>query len=65
MTEIIEMTEGSITLLFQRSSQPGLELLSPQEEWSPVPVRPFGTEVRHIASKLILVSLHQELHSTI
>lgn len=35
---------GSITLLFQRSSQPGLELLGPQGEWSPVPVRPFGTE---------------------
>ncbi|KAL8944717.1 MAG: hypothetical protein Q9216_000286 [Gyalolechia sp. 2 TL-2023] len=39
-----EATVGSITLLFQRSSQPGLELLGPHGEWSPVPVRPSGTE---------------------
>ncbi|KAL8683778.1 MAG: hypothetical protein Q9186_000264 [Xanthomendoza sp. 1 TL-2023] len=35
---------GSITLLFQRSSQPGLEVLSPQAKWSSVPVWPPGTE---------------------
>ncbi|KAI4284861.1 MAG: hypothetical protein L6R38_001126 [Xanthoria sp. 2 TBL-2021] len=35
---------GSITLLFQRSSQPGLEVLSPQTDWSSVPVWPPGTE---------------------
>lgn len=35
---------GSITLLFQRSSQPGLEILGPQAEWSSVPVWPPGTE---------------------
>ncbi|KAI4233948.1 MAG: hypothetical protein LQ349_004095 [Xanthoria aureola] len=35
---------GSITLLFQRSAQPGLEVLSPQAHWSSVPVWPPGTE---------------------
>ena len=35
---------GSLTLLFQRASQPGLEILSPANSWSPVPVSPSGTE---------------------
>jgi isopenicillin N synthase-like dioxygenase len=29
---------GSITLLFQRPSQPGLEILTPESTWAPVPV---------------------------
>lgn len=33
---------GSITLLFQRPSQPGLEILTPEETWAPVPVFPVG-----------------------
>lgn len=35
---------GSITLLFQRPSQPGLEVLTPSNVWAPVPVFPPGTE---------------------
>lgn len=35
---------GSITLLFQRASQPGLEILTPSCSWSPVSVYPPGTE---------------------
>ncbi|MCJ1230097.1 hypothetical protein MMC12_006768 [Toensbergia leucococca] len=35
---------GSITLLFQRPSQPGLEILTPESDWAPVPVFPAGTE---------------------
>ncbi|EEP80200.1 potential dioxygenase [Uncinocarpus reesii 1704] len=31
---------GSITLLFQRDGQPGLEIQTPTGEWAPVPVRP-------------------------
>ncbi|KAK2808263.1 hypothetical protein FQN50_004818 [Emmonsiellopsis sp. PD_5] len=34
---------GSITLLFQRDGQPGLEILTPAGEWAPVPVRPVTT----------------------
>jgi isopenicillin N synthase-like dioxygenase len=33
---------GSITLLFQRPSQPGLEILTPENTWAPVPVIPDG-----------------------
>ncbi|KKZ68776.1 hypothetical protein EMCG_00989 [[Emmonsia] crescens] len=33
---------GSITLLFQRDGQPGLEILTPMGEWAPVPVRPVA-----------------------
>jgi isopenicillin N synthase-like dioxygenase len=33
---------GSITLLFQRPSQPGLEILTPESTWAPVPVIPKG-----------------------
>lgn len=35
---------GSVTLLFQRPSQPGLEILASTDEWQPVPVTPPGTE---------------------
>lgn len=35
---------GSITLLFQRPGQPGLEILTAEEEWAPVPVYPPSTE---------------------
>lgn len=28
---------GSLTLLFQRATQPGLEILTPSSSWSPVP----------------------------
>jgi isopenicillin N synthase-like dioxygenase len=35
---------GSITLLFQRPGQPGLEIQGPDATWSPVPVLPNGTE---------------------
>ncbi|KAL4866336.1 hypothetical protein BDV12DRAFT_173055 [Aspergillus spectabilis] len=31
---------GSITLLFQRPGQPGLEILTPAGTWAPVPVEP-------------------------
>ncbi|KAL1953983.1 hypothetical protein VTO42DRAFT_1869 [Malbranchea cinnamomea] len=31
---------GSITLLFQRDGQPGLEILTPEGNWASVPVRP-------------------------
>lgn len=33
---------GSITLLFQRPSQPGLEIMTPEHTWAPVPVIPEG-----------------------
>lgn len=35
---------GSLTLLFQRPSQPGLEIQNPDSTWSPVAVYPPGTE---------------------
>jgi isopenicillin N synthase-like dioxygenase len=35
---------GSITLLFQRPGQPGLEILTAENEWAPVAVTPPGTE---------------------
>ncbi|KAI9816834.1 MAG: hypothetical protein M1827_001479 [Pycnora praestabilis] len=35
---------GSITLLFQQPNQPGLEILTPSNTWSSVPVTPSGTE---------------------
>lgn len=33
---------GSVTLLFQCPGQPGLEILTPANEWAPVPVYPDG-----------------------
>lgn len=35
---------GSLTLLFQRPGQPGLEILTPSNTWAPVPVLPPSTE---------------------
>jgi len=35
---------GSLTLLFQRPGQPGLEILDPTSTWSSVPIYPPGTE---------------------
>ena len=35
---------GSLTLLFQRASQPGLEVFTSESSWSPVYVYPPGTE---------------------
>ncbi|RAQ43639.1 oxidoreductase [Aspergillus flavus] len=34
---------GSVTLLFQRPGQPGLEILTPEGTWAPVPVQPGQT----------------------
>lgn len=34
---------GSVTLLFQRPGQPGLEILTPEGEWAAVPVDPLRT----------------------
>ena len=41
---LVTRNAGSLTLLFQRPSQPGLEILTPSSTWSPVPVYPPGTE---------------------
>ncbi|KAF2743588.1 Clavaminate synthase-like protein [Sporormia fimetaria CBS 119925] len=38
---------GSLTLLFRLPGQPGLELLTPQKTWSPVPVNPSPTTLAH------------------
>lgn len=46
---------GSITLLFQRPGQPGLEILTPSKTWAPVAISPSGTE--HDASPPILVNI--------
>ncbi|KAF7909403.1 uncharacterized protein EAF01_003121 [Botrytis porri] len=50
---------GSITLLFQRPSQPGLEILPPssssEPKWTPVPIQPPTTE--HDPSPPILVNI--------
>lgn len=35
---------GSITLLFQRPGQPGLEIRTPDGSWAPVPVQPGNAE---------------------
>ncbi|MCJ1271091.1 hypothetical protein MMC22_010990 [Lobaria immixta] len=35
---------GALTLLFQRPSQPGLEIQTPSSTWAPVAVYPPGTE---------------------
>ena len=35
---------GTMTLLFQQPSQPGLEIQTPDSSWSPVDVFPTGTE---------------------
>lgn len=46
---------GSLTLLFQRPGQPGLEILTPQSTWSPVPIWPPDTE--HLPFPPILVNI--------
>lgn len=46
---------GSITLLFQRPGQHGLEILTATDEWAPVSVFPPGTE--EDASPPILVNI--------
>ena len=46
---------GSLTLLFQRASQPGLEILTPNSSWSSVSVHPPGTE--HDSFPPILVNI--------
>ncbi|KAK3167044.1 hypothetical protein OEA41_010169 [Lepraria neglecta] len=51
---------GSLTLLFQRASQPGLEILTPSSTWSPVPVYPPGTEAD--AFPPILVNIGDLMH---
>ncbi|KAL4890241.1 hypothetical protein BDV59DRAFT_185115 [Aspergillus ambiguus] len=54
---------GSVTLLFQRPGQPGLEIRTPEGSWAPVPVQPGGgapaTEVepRGFAFPPILVNI--------
>lgn len=52
---------GSVTLLFQRSGQPGLEILIPSSStWQAVPVYPPGTEAD--AFPPILVNIGDLLH---
>ncbi|KAL2048107.1 hypothetical protein N7G274_000018 [Stereocaulon virgatum] len=51
---------GSLTLLFQRASQPGLEILTPSSIWSPVPICPPGTEAD--AFPPILVNIGDLMH---
>ncbi|PYH78765.1 oxidoreductase [Aspergillus uvarum CBS 121591] len=41
---------GSITLLFQRPGQPGLEILTPEQTWAPVPVLPNSASTTTSAS---------------
>ncbi|KAF3483464.1 oxidoreductase [Arthroderma uncinatum] len=48
---------GSITLLFQRDGQPGLEILTPSDEWAAVPVRPVGAEGGNTGVPPILVNI--------
>lgn len=47
--------KGSLTLLFQRPQQPGLEILNPRSTWSPVPVYPPGTEEDQVPPILVNV----------
>ncbi|KAI9894315.1 MAG: hypothetical protein M1814_003071 [Vezdaea aestivalis] len=46
---------GSVTLLFQRPGQPGLEIQMPDGSWAKVPVTPTGTEAD--AGSPILVNI--------
>lgn len=46
---------GSLTLLFQRSSQPGLEIRGPKADWSSVPVWPKDTEADSFPPVLVNV----------
>ncbi|KAJ5272336.1 oxidoreductase [Penicillium angulare] len=47
---------GSVTLLFQLPGQPGLEILTPDERWAPVPIYPRGVE-RNFPFPPILVNI--------
>ena len=51
---------GSLTLLFQRASQPGLEILTPSSSWSPVDVYPPGTEADSFPP--VLVNIGDLMH---
>lgn len=49
---------GSITLLFQRPGQPGLEIRTPEGSWAPVPIIPgSGTDVFPFPFPPILVNI--------
>ena len=47
---------GSITLLFQRPGQPGLEILTPEGSWAPVPIVP-GNDTSAFPFPPILVNI--------
>lgn len=47
---------GSITLLFQRPGQPGLEILTPEGSWAPVPIIP-GNQPEAFPFPPILVNI--------
>ena len=51
----VKKCTGSLTLLFQRPRQPGLEILNPQSTWSSVPVYPPGTEKDQVPPILVNV----------
>lgn len=38
---------GTITLLFQRPGQPGLEILTADEKWAPVPIWPDASKTQN------------------
>lgn len=48
---------GSITLLFQRPGQPGLEIRTPEGNWAPVPIVPRGPEADEFPFPPILVNI--------
>lgn len=49
---------GSITLLFQRPGQPGLEILTPEGSWAPVPIVPgVSAEAEEYPFPPILVNI--------
>lgn len=47
---------GSVTLLFQRDGQSGLEIQTPTGDWAPVPVRPAGSATNQGIFPPILVN---------
>ena len=48
---------GSVTLLFQRPGQPGLEILTPEGTWAPVPVQPVSSAADSFPFPPILVNI--------
>ncbi|KAK2744407.1 hypothetical protein FQN57_004304 [Myotisia sp. PD_48] len=48
---------GSVTLLFQRDGQPGLEILTPSNTWAAVPVRPIACHLDESSPPPILVNI--------